>query len=339
MKLVIGATGFLGSHVTRQLVENGEQVRVLTRPTSSMRALAGLDVEHVTGELVDADAVSRAMRGCDDVFYGAVDTRAWINDRSTLFGTNVDALRTVLDVAGEFDLRRFVFTSTMATIGRNPARTVGPDDEFNWDSRATEYVRSRVAAETLVLGRAQLGRVPAVAMCVSNTYGPGDVAPTPHGSFVAAAALGKLPFTVRGMATESVGVVDAARALILAADRGDIGRRYIVSERRIGLDEVIEIAARTGGRRPPRLVLPKPLMYVAGGLGSAATRLTGTPMRLQVSTVRLMHYMSAMDHSATSNDLDWQPRPVDEAIADGARYWLERARSRTGQPGHVTRPT
>ncbi|MFT4127287.1 MAG: NAD-dependent epimerase/dehydratase family protein, partial [Gordonia sp. (in: high G+C Gram-positive bacteria)] len=278
--LVIGGNGFLGSHLVRELLADGTAVRVLTRPTSDLRTIAGLDVDHVTGTLFDTDTLARALRGIDTVYHCAVDTRAWLRDSAPLYRTNVEALRSVLDAAVGAELDAFVFTSSMATIGRHPGRVVDETDEFNWESAATGYVRSRVAGERLALGYAARGRVPVSALCVSNTYGPGDVGPTPHGQFVAGAALGKLPFTVRGVRAECVAVDDAARALIAAARRGRPGERYIVSERFLDLGDVIATAARAAGRRPPRRVLPRPALSVAGTLGSAWAAVSGRSPQL-----------------------------------------------------------
>lgn len=328
MKLVIGATGFLGSHVVRQLVESGERVRVLVRQTSDTRAIDDLDVDRVVGELRDAAFVATAMSGCDDVFYCAVDTRAWLRDPAPLYETNVELLRKVLDMAVHANLHRFVFTSTLATIGRVRGRAATEEDPFNWAHLAPEYVKSRVAAEELVMTYVREHGLPAVVMCVSNTYGAGDWQPTPHGSFVAGAALGKLPFTVRGCRSETVGIDDAARALLLAADRGRVGERYIVSERFIDLGETVATAARAAGRPAPRVVLPLPVLYLCGAYGSMMAKLTGKSRQMTVTSVRLMHIMSPMDHEKAQRELGWHPAPVTEAVEQGARFWLDRVARR-----------
>ncbi|MDT5267294.1 MAG: hypothetical protein QOI90_3920, partial [Mycobacterium sp.] len=217
-KLVIGASGFLGSHVTRQLVQRGDDVRVLVRRTSSTAALEGLDVEYHYGDVFDDEALRTAMSGVDDVFYCVVDARAWLRDPAPLFRTNVEGLQHVLDAAVDSDLRRFVFTSSIGTIGiPGDGRLATEDDAMNWADKGSGYIQSRVDAENLVLRFAAEHGLSAVALCVANTYGPGDHAPTPHGALLAAAAAGKMPVYIKGTASEVVGVEDAATALLLAA--------------------------------------------------------------------------------------------------------------------------
>ena len=179
------------------------------------------------GDVFDTDAVREAMDGVDDVYYCVVDTRAWLRDPSPLFRTNVEGLRNVLDVAvKQPDLHRFIFTSTYATVGRRHGHVATEDDVIG--SRGlTPYVQSRVQAEDLVMRYVAEAGLPAVAMCVSTTYGSGDWGRTPHGAFIAGAVFGKLPFVMNGIRLEVVGVDDAARAMILAAEHGRVGERYL----------------------------------------------------------------------------------------------------------------
>jgi dihydroflavonol-4-reductase len=264
-KLVIGASGFLGSHVTRQLVQRGDDVRVLVRRTSSTAALDGLDVDYHYGDVFDDEALRTAMSGVDDVFYRVVDTRAWLRDPAPLFRTNVQGLQHVLDAAVDADLRRFVFTSSIATIGiPTEDRPATEDDAFNWAEKSGSYIQSRVDAENLVVQYANDRGLPAVALCVSNTYGPGDFVPTPHGRQIALAAAGRMPFYIKGWDSEVVGVEDAATALLLAAEKGRNGERYIISERFMTARELYETAAEAGGANPPRFGVPISVMYVAG---------------------------------------------------------------------------
>ena len=331
-KLVVGASGFLGSHVVRQLVARGDDVRVLLRRTSSTAAIEDLDVERQYGDVFDDDALRAAMTGVDDVFYCVVDTRAWLRDPAPLFRTNVEGLRHALDAALEADLRRFVFTSSIATIGiPDEDRPATEDDAFNWADRCGAYIRSRVQAEHLVMQYANERGLPAVAMCVSNTYGPGDWQPTPHGELIALAAAGKMPVYIKGWDGEVVGVEDAAAALILAAEKGRVGERYIVSERMMSARELYEIAAESTQVNAPRLGIPLWVMYSMGAVGDAVARLRRQDSKLSTTSVRLMHIMPPLDHGKAERELGWQPEPVRESVRRAAEFFVARRRDRAAK--------
>lgn len=321
-KLVIGASGFLGSHVTRRLVERGDDVRVLIRRTSSTRGIDGLPVERHYGDIFDDDAVRAAVDQCDVVYYCVVDARAWLTDPAPLWRTNVEGLQRVLDIAADADLYRFVFTSSIATIGIADTGAATEALPHNWLDRAGEYVRTRVAAEDLVLRYHRERALPAVAMCVANTYGSGDWLPTPHGGLVAAAVRGKLPFYIDGAAAEVVGVRDAADALILAGDRGRPGERYIVSERFMTAREIYQTACAAVGVAAPQRGVPIRALAIAAVPSAWLARLRRRDTRLTPMTIRLMHVMSRMDHSKAERELGWRPSPVTEALAEAAEFFV-----------------
>ena len=320
--LVIGANGYLGSHVTRQLVAAGEPVRVMVREGATTIGIDDLDTERFIGDIWDNDTLTAAMTGCDDVYYCVVDARGWLSDPAPLFHTNVEGTRNVLDVAKDVGLQRFIFTSTYATVDRRRGRTASETDVITDERRLTAYVRSRVQAENMVLAAARDGVLPAVAMCVSTTYGPGDWGRTPHGAIIAGAAFGKLPFVLGSIELEAVGVEDAAAAMILAAERGRIGERYLISEKMISNAEVVQIAAEAAGVPAPTRTIPLPVAYAMAALGSAKARLRGTDERLNLNALRLMRAEAPVDHSKAVRELGWQPRPVEESIAAAARFWV-----------------
>ncbi len=323
----MGASGFLGSHVTRQLVARGTDVRVLLRRTSPTRGIRDLAVERHYGDIFDHGAVRAAMSGCDVVYYCVVDARAWLRDPAPLFRTNVEGLRQVLDIAVDADLRRFVFLSTIGTIavedGSDPATEVTP---FNWHGKGGPYIESRREAEALVRQYTHERGLPAVAMCVSNTYGPGDWQPTPHGSLVAAVALGRMPVYLKGVGAEVVGVEDAARAMLLAAERGRIGERYIISESYLSMRELFDTAAAAVGVAGPRLGVPLPALYAAGYLSGVLGRLLRRDYQLNLTSVRLLSHTSPLDHGKATRELGWEPRPTVDSVRCAARFYVQNRR-------------
>lgn len=322
-KLVMGASGFVGSHVTRQLVERGDRVRVWLRETSSTVGIDGLDVERHHGDLDDVEAMRTAMLGVDTVFYCIVDARAWLRDPTPLFATNVEALRKVLDVAVEVGVPKFVFCSTIATIGNAASGLADETLPHNWRHLGGAYIESRIQAEDLVLGYHREHGLPAVLLNVATTYGPRDHGPTPHGKLVKAAARGRVPAYVRGVSMEVVGIEDAAKAFLLAEERGRVGERYIISERFLPIKDLFVIAATEGGSRPPRIGIPLPLMKVIGVVGGAVSRLFRRDSVVTSTSVRLMHVQTALDHGKATRELGWQPTPVDDSIRAGVRWFID----------------
>ena len=152
-KLVIGANGFLGSHVTRQLAagaaaaarsgRGGYDIRVMVRPNAMTVGIDDLPVTRYHGDIWDNDTLREAMAGVDDVYYCVVDTRGWLRDPAPLFHTNVEGTRNVLEVAKNANLRKFVFTSSYVTVGRRRGHRASEDDIIV-DRGLTPYVRSRV---------------------------------------------------------------------------------------------------------------------------------------------------------------------------------------------------
>ena len=320
-KLVIGANGFLGSHVTRQLVADGHQVRVMVRAGANTISIDDLDVQRFVGDIWDNEVLREAMAGCDDVYYCVVDARGWLSDPAPLFHTNVEGTRNVLDIAKDQGLHRFIFTSSYVTVERRRGKTTSETDIIK-DKGITPYVRSRVQAEELVLRYAREHNLPAIAMCVSTTYGTGDWGRTPHGAIIAGAAFGKLPFVMGGIELEAVGVTDAARAMILAAERGLVGERYLISEKMISNAEVARIAAVEAGVPPPAKTIPLPLAYALAAMGTAKARLQKTDEKLSLGSLRLMRAEGPLDHGKAVRELGWQPRPVEESVREAARFWV-----------------
>jgi dihydroflavonol-4-reductase len=311
----------------------------MVRPNASTIGVDDLAVTRFVGDIWNDAVLRQAMTGCDDVYYCVVDTRGWLSDPAPLYRTNVEGTRNVLDIATavhrEHPFRRFVYTSTYATVARRRGRVATEDDVITDERGLTDYVRSRLKAEKMVLARARDGELPAVAMCVSTTYGPGDWGRTPHGAIIAGAAFGKLPFILGGIELEAVGVDDAARAMILAAEHGRVGDRYLVSSSMISNAEVVRIAADAVGVPSPDRVIPLPVTYALAALGTAKARLRGSDERLTLNALRLMRAEAPVDHSKAVRELHWQPRPVADSIREAARWWVTvRAAKRSKRGAH-----
>src|SRR4029077_2141535 len=191
--LVTGATGFLGSHVARALAGRGENVRVLVRPSSDLRALEGLAAERFAGDLRDRTSLDRALEGVQRVFHVAADYRLWARDPREIHESNVTGTQNLLDAARRAGVEKFVYTSTVATIAV-PRECGLPNEETQSSVHEMigHYKRSKFEAEQRALRAAEAG-LPVVIVNPTTPVGPGDWKPTPTGKIIVDFLNGRMP--------------------------------------------------------------------------------------------------------------------------------------------------
>lgn len=324
--LVAGASGFVGSHTTRLLVERGRPVRVLLRKTSSQEALQGLPVEIYYGDVLDPESLRSAMEGCGTVFYSVVDPRFWLTDPTPIYRNNVEGLVNAMDVALACSIERFIFTSSMGTLGINPDGPVTEETDFNWRDRAPPYILARLEAEERFLSCCRERGLPGVALCVANTYGPQDYQPTPHNGMLWEVARGAVGVTV-DTGAPMVDIRDAAEAALLAESYGRSGERYIIANEYILNRDFYAMAAAEQGNPPPR-VIPYRLAYAAAWVAERAFRLLRRKdYLLSTDAVFLSRVFGQLDNSKARNELHWDPRPVAETVKDAVAWFSEREAS------------
>ena len=323
MALVMGANGFMGSHITRLLVAQGRQVRAMVRPTSDLSALQGLDIEMCYGDISDIDSVKAAMNGCGTVFYNVVDTRAWLVDSAPLYRTNVDGLANVLDAAAEENITRFVFTSSMVTLPRHSGSPAREEHTFDWWDEAPDYVKTRVLAEKAVNDAVVERGLPAIVLCVANTYGPEDHGPTPHGNALWQATKSKS--TALDCSLPTVDVRDAAQACLLAETKGRIGERYAIVSECLRQQDFYAMAAESMGYAKPS-VLSMRKAYVFATIAEVINRLRGIKdAKFCRTSMFLSEAFGPMNHAKAAAELGWSPRPLSETISDAIAWYRNRS--------------
>jgi dihydroflavonol-4-reductase len=326
--LVTGASGFVGSHTTRLLVQNGRKVRVLLRKTSNTEALKDLDVEIIYGDVLNPDSLRRAMQGCASVFYSVVDPRFWLTDTKPLYRNNVEGLINSIDVALELGVQRFIFTSSMGTLGFNPYGPVTEDIPFNWLDRASPYIRARLEAENEFLSYCRKKGLPGVALCIANTYGPQDYQPTPHGGMLWEAASGKVKYALDTNAP-TIDIRDAAAAALLAEKYGRFGERYIIANEYISNREFYRIATALRGN-PPLKIIPVGVARLIAATAEGIFKLIGKKdYLLSRDAVFLSGAFKIMDNSKARRELHWTPRPIAETIKDAVDWYAQREKDRS----------
>jgi dihydroflavonol-4-reductase len=321
--LVTGATGFLGSHVARQLVAAGHSVRVLVRSNSNVQSLDGLAVERVVGDLRDMISLDRAMKGVRRVFHVAADYRLWTQNPAEIYETNVEGTRRLLEVAGQAGVERFVYTSTVATIAVAGHTASLPDEE----TRATlgqmigHYKRSKFLAELEAIKAAAAG-VPVVIVNPTAPVGPGDWKPTPTGRIIVDFLNGKMPAYV-DTGLNLVAVEDVAAGHVLAAEKGRIGERYILGDRNMTLKQILEALAAITGRPAPRVRLPHAVALAAGYADEFFSRLTGREPQIPVEGVKMSRHRMFIESDKAQRELGYRPGAVEAALERAVDWYVE----------------
>jgi dihydroflavonol-4-reductase len=319
--LVTGATGFLGSHVARALAERGEDIRVLVRASSDVRALEGLNAERVKGDLRDRASLDRAMQGVQRVFHVAADYRLWAKDPREIHESNVVGTQNLLDAARSVCITKFVYTSTVATIavprdGDLPNETT----ESSVGEMIGEYKRSKFEAEQCAL-RAAADGMPVVIVNPTTPVGPGDWKPTPTGKIIVDFLNGKMPGYV-DTGLNFVPVEDCAQGHLLAAERGRVGERYILGGRNLTLKQMLDILAATSGRPSPRWKIPYALAYAAGWVDMGVSRMMNREPQIPLEGVRMARHKMFVDASKAERELGFAAGPI-EAALNRAVSWYE----------------
>jgi dihydroflavonol-4-reductase len=314
--LVTGGTGFVGSAVVRALLAQGEEVRVLVRPTSDTRNVEGLAVERAMGDLRDHGSLARALTGCAALYHVAADYRLWVPDPQALYASNVEGTRALMQAALAAGVRRVVYTSSVATLGLNADRSPADEDTpVGLADMIGHYKRSKFLAEQVVREMAHTQGLPAVIVNPSAPVGPRDLKPTPTGRTVLDAAAGRMPAYV-DTGLNIVHVDDVAAGHLLAGRHGRVGERYILGGTNMSLREILGVIAELTGRGPPRWRLPHaallPVAYAAEGWA----RVSGREPLLTVDGIRLARKHMYFSSGRAERELGYRARSARTALED-----------------------
>ncbi len=321
--LVTGASGFVGSHLVRRLVERGVPVRVLVRPSSRRDLLDGLPVEFVAGDLREPESLDRACRNVGCVFHVAADYRLWASDPEEIYRSNVAGTRNLIEAARRAGVERFVYTSTVATVAvPRPGPLPSEATLARLDEMIGHYKRSKFLAEQEALRAARDG-FPVVIVNPTTPVGPGDAKPTPTGRIILDFLRGRMPAYV-DTGLNLVAVEDVAVGHLLAAEKGRAGERYILGHRNMSLKEILDVLAAITGRRAPRVRLPHAVAYMAGLADTVMARVRGREPQIPLDGVRMARHKMFVDCSRATRELGFTPGPVEAALERAVRWYGEK---------------
>lgn len=314
--LVTGASGFIGWHVARKLLDRGDRVCALVRSGSRVH---DLDLETITGDLRDPGSVEHAVSGCTSVYHIAADYRLWAKDPAELYQSNVEGTRNLLQAARDAGVERVVYTSTVGCIGI-PAEGLGTENtESILDDMTGDYKRSKFQAEQVALEFARTG-LPVVIVNPTAPIGDHDFKPTPTGKIVVDFLKGDMPaFVDTGL--NLVDVEDTAVGHLLAAEYGRSGERYILGSENLTLQQILERLANVCGGVPPRWRIPYAVAYAAGVASTGWANLTGHEPRVPLDAVKMARKKVFVSSDKAKRELGFNPGPIDNALRSAVEWF------------------
>lgn len=315
--LVTGATGFVGGAIVRELLRNGEDVKILRRKGSPLTNLEGLEVEHAVGDLLDRDSLLKALEGCDRLYHCAA-LYALSGGYEKYLQANVIGTRNALGAAMESGVERVVYTSTNAAIGgpRKRGVKVTEDQVWNFGPLNNPYITSKFIAEHEALEFGAKG-LPVVVINPGAPIGPGDLKPTPTGQMVVNLLKGRYPAWVP-VEIGCVDVDDCARQHRLAMEKGKPGERYLSIGETLTVNGMGAILKEVAGA-PWRPSLPAPLLKAA----IYGTYLLPQFMNPIAAVARYPLHSFQYDTSKAKQDLGMEFTPLKESLRKAAEWYVE----------------
>jgi len=328
--LVTGSTGFIGASLCRALVAKGHQVRAFHRPTSTLRLIDDLPVEHFLGDLTQPDTLAPAMEGMEAVFHVAALIGSGQDEEGRMYAVTVEGTRSVLRTARLAGVRRVVHTSSVAALGVpeliSPATGSGGkamfmDENHTWNLRPDywPYGYSKYLAE-LEVQKALAEGLDVVIVNPTYVIGPGNIYGQTN-STVVAAARQKLPALVEG-GLNVVHISDVVAGHLAALETGRTGERYILAGENLTIVQLIRKIADVAGVSAPNLILPGGLVRSLGWIAILAQSIMDLPINARLS--HMAGYYFYYDNSKSQIELGLQPPcTADQAILDAYNWFVQ----------------
>lgn len=321
--LVTGATGFLGSHLARKLIESGQTVRILARKSSGTSILEGLGIECAFGDINEVGSLTAATRDVAAVFHAAGLVSYSRTARPAMERVNVEGTANIVRSCHENRIERLVHVSSVVTVGASfdGCTVLNEDSEYTLGHLNLGYFETKRAAERLVLDAARHRRIDAVVVNPSTIYGAGDARKGSRRTQVKVAQGRYRSYPHGGV--NVIAVEDVVDAIVRAWEVGRTGERYIISGENLFIRDLFRLIAAEAGVRPPSVCIPTPVVKLLGRIGGLLEQLGKPDMGNTESAIAatLFHWF---DSAKARRELGLRPKPAQHAIAESVS-WMRQA--------------
>jgi dihydroflavonol-4-reductase len=319
--LVTGGGGFVGSHLVRLLLSRGDEVRVLTRQPQGAAILRDVACDIVLGDLKDKESLKRAADGCERVYHCAADYRLWSTNYRELYENNVDGTDNLIAACRAVGVGSVVYTSSVAAIGIPKGGKPGNEETpVSLEDMIGHYKRSKFLAQEVALEHARQ-RYPVFIVNPSTPIGSHDWKPTATGKIIVDFLNGRMPaFVDTGL--NLVAVEDVALGHILAAEKGEPGRLYILGNQNMSLQQILQMLAALTGKAAPKVKLPYGFVYgLAWAENLVSAGLLQKEPKIPLEGVKMARKKMWFDSTRAERELGFEPGSVEGALARAVEWY------------------
>ncbi|MGB8329416.1 MAG: NAD-dependent epimerase/dehydratase family protein [Polyangiales bacterium] len=318
--LVTGGGGRLGNVLVRRLLQSGQEVRVL-EPGAVPESLADLEVDFVSGSVLDAGDVNRAVDGVDIVYHLAAKIDLRPRKDPMMYPINVEGTRKVVDACLSRGLR-LVHTSSHHALEREPLELPLTEDKPLALNEKCEYHRSKAIGETIVLDACERG-LDAVIVNPGSMIGPYDFEPSLIGAALIDMYFGRVPVLLE-LLSDYVDVRDVADGMLAASEKGRRGERYLLTGDVIPIMEMVSLYGELTGAKVPSRALPLWVGWVLLPFALAGSALSNKDPFITADMLRASVSNEIVTHDKAHRELGFTIRPLRESLTDAVAWYRER---------------
>lgn len=317
--LVTGATGLIGSHVVKSLLAKGHEIKAFVRLSGNLKTIPSDKIELCHGDILNLESLNTAMAGCEVIFHTAGTFAYWGYDKDTFINEAQQGMENVVQAAALNNVKRIVFTSSSVTIGATEKPAVlSEGNPGNFDD-APAYVIAKEQQEKTAFESAKKYGVEVIAICPALTVGGPDYNLTESNRMMVNYLKDPYKSTWIG-GCNIVSVDDVADAMLLLAEKGHPGERYIAGSDNMLWQEVHKKISELCGLPGPYLKAMRTSSYLMSAfheLWYAFTKERPTSTREQAKMVGKYYWYS----SEKLARLGYQPCSSEDAMT-AALSWL-----------------